>query len=46
MKGGGGGGLSREVWVEVCRQGLQTETLFKIEIAHLATLFKAGDTTF
>ena len=25
----GGGGHSREVWVEVCRQGLQTPTLFK-----------------
>jgi len=40
----GEGGHSREVWVELCRQGLQN--LFKTNIAHFATLFKTGDTTF
>ena len=42
----GGGGHSREVWVEVCRRGLQTPTLFEIKTSHFATLFKTGDTTF
>ena len=42
----GGGVHSREVWVEVCRQGLQTLTLFKTKIAHFATLFKTRGTTF
>ena len=45
MPGGGGGGDSREVWVEVCRRGLQTPTLFKTKTSHFATLFKTGDTT-
>ena len=48
-KGGilqGGGGHSREVYVELCRRGLQALTLFKTKIAHFATLFKTGDTTF
>ena len=44
--GGWGGAHSREVWVELCRGGLQTPTLFKTKIAHFATLFKTGDTTF
>ena len=39
----GGGG---EVWEEVRRRGLQTPILFKTKIAHFATLFKTGDTTF
>ena len=42
----GGGGHSREVWEEVRRRGLQTPILFKTKIAHFATLFKSGDTTF
>ena len=41
---GWGGGHSREVWGEVCRLGLQTQTQTKI--AHFAALFKTGDTTF
>ena len=41
-----GGGHSREVWVELCRRGLQTPTLFRTKIAHFTTLFKTGDTTF
>ena len=40
------GGHSREFWVELCRRGLQTLTLSKTKIAHFATLFKTGDTTF
>ena len=47
--GGGGGrgeGSSREVWVEMYRRGLQTQTLFKTKIAHFATLFKTQNTTF
>ena len=40
------GGHSREVWVELCRLGLQTLTLSKTKIAHFVTLFKTGDTTF
>ena len=39
-------GHSREVWVELCLWGLQTPTLFKTKIAHFATLFRTGDTTF
>ena len=35
-----------EVWVELCRRGLLTPTLFKTKIAHFASLFKTGDTTF
>ena len=45
-RGGGGGGHSREVWVEVSRRGPQTPTLFKTKITHFATLIKTGDTTF
>ena len=41
-----GGRGSRKVWVKMCRRGLQTPTLFKTKIAHFATLFKTGDTTF
>ena len=41
--GGGGGGTSREVWVGVCCQGLQTLTLFKAKSIHFATLFKTRD---
>ena len=44
--GGGGEGSSREVWVEMYRRGLQTQTLFKTKIAHFATLFKTQNTTF
>jgi len=33
-----GGADSGEVWVELCRRGLQTPTLFKTKIAHFATL--------
>ena len=43
---GGGGRHSKKVWVELCRRGLQTPTLFKTKIAHFASLFKTGDTTF
>ena len=42
----GGGGVLREIWVEVCRRGPQTPTLFKTKTSHFATLFKGGDTTF
>ena len=35
-----GGGQLREVWVGVCRRGLQTLTLFKTKSVHFATLFK------
>ena len=28
------GGHSREVWVELCRRGLQTPTLFQKKLAH------------
>ena len=45
-EGGGGEGPSREVWVEMYRRGLQTQTLFKTKIAHFATLFKTRNTTF
>ena len=31
---------SNDVWVEVCRRGLETLTLFKTKIFHFATLFK------
>ena len=41
-----GGGHSREVYVELCRLDLQALTLFKTKLAHFATLFKTGDTTF
>ena len=41
-----GMGHSREVWVDLCCRGLQTSTLLKTEIAHFATLFKTGNTTF
>ena len=43
---GPGWGHSRKVWVELCRRGLQTPTLFKTKIAHFASLFNTGDTTF
>ena len=43
---GGGGGHSREVYVELCRLDLQALTLFKTKLAHFTTLFKTGDTTF
>ena len=39
---GGGGADSGEVWVELCRRGLQTLTLFKTKIAHFATLLSVG----
>ena len=41
---GGGGGVadSGEVWVELCRRGLQTLTLFKTKFAHFATLLSGG----
>ena len=39
----GGGGHSREVWVEVCHRGLP---LFETKTSHFATLFKTGDITF
>ena len=32
-----------EVWVGVCRRGLQTLTLFKTKSVHFATLFKTRD---
>ena len=35
---GGRGADSGEVWVELCRRGLQTLTLFKTKITHFATL--------
>ena len=38
----GGGADSGEVWVELCRRGLQTPTLFKTKIAHFATLLSSG----
>ena len=38
--GMGGGGHSREVWVDMCCRGLQTSTLLKTEIAHFATLLR------
>lgn len=44
--GGGGGGHSREVYVEPCRRDLQTPNLFKTKIAYFVTLYKTGDTTF
>ena len=44
--GGGGACTQGKVWVELCRRGLQTPTLFKTKIAHFASLFKTGDTTF
>ena len=37
------GGDSRGVWVELCRRGLQTQTLFKTKIAHFDALFKTRD---
>ena len=37
-------GHSRDVWVEVCRRGLQTPTLFKTKIAHFDALFTTEDT--
>ena len=46
MGDGGWGRHSREVWVEVCRRGPQTPTLFETKTSHFATLFKTGDTTF
>ena len=39
---GGGGADSGEVWVELCRRGLQTLTLFKTKIAHFATMLSGG----
>ena len=41
---GGGGADSGEVWVELCRRGLQTLTLFKTKIAHFATMLSVGST--
>ena len=38
----GGGADSGEVWVELCRRGLRTLTLFKIKITHFATLLSDG----
>ena len=38
-----GGAHLREVWVGVCRRGLQTLTLFKTKSVHFATLFKRRD---
>ena len=35
------GGHWREVWVELCRRGLQTLTLCKTKIVHFVALFKA-----
>ena len=39
------GGHRREVWVEVCSQGLQTQTLFKT-CSLFANLFETGDFIF
>ena len=38
----GGSVDSGEVWVELCRRGVQTLTLFKTKIAHFATLLSGG----
>ena len=38
-------GRGWEVWVELCRWGLQTPTPLKTKIFHFATLFKTGDAT-
>ena len=37
------GGNQGTVYVEVCHRSLQTLTLFKEKIVHLATLFKKID---
>ena len=45
-RGGGGAGPerhSRVFWVELCRPGFHTLTLFKIKIVYFATLFKTRD---
>ena len=40
------GDTQKKVWVVVCRQGLQTLTLFKTKVVHFVTLFKTSRLNF